>query len=204
MRAVVVASLFVAACVFQTWAAGLPPPAAVERAEEVKPPTPEGWDLFESPEGRFSILLPTHRRTAEAEDDGIVVHIVQARAQDACEYAVLWSDTADIGRADALSALLASIAEGRGVSAEQGDMLAGQDRRSGLPGRMLRGASAQAEMDLRAYADGARVYQLYAVCPRATAMDTQGQERTSFELAEAERRAFLGSFSVKSAGAPGR
>src|SRR5262245_48667980 len=62
------------------------------KAEEILPPTPEGWDLFESPEGHFSILLPTRRVETETEDGGVKMHVVQARTADDCQYAVLWSD----------------------------------------------------------------------------------------------------------------
>jgi hypothetical protein len=204
MRILAVVGLVAVALTLGQEAAARPPSQGAARAEEVRTATPEGWDVFESAEGRFSILLPTHRRTAEAEDNGIVVHIVQARALDDCEYAVLWSDPGGVGRADTLAALLSAIAEGRGVSGEHGDVVAGQDRRSGLNGRKLQGASERAEMDLRAYADGGRLYQIYAMCPREKVVDRQGQEHASFDFAEPERRAFFASFVVEKADSAAR
>lgn len=177
--------------------AAAPPQREVVRAEEIRPDPPEGWDVFESPDGRFSIFLPAHRVSSEAEDGGVTVYVVQARTADDCQYAVLWSDENGPDAAGALSSLLSSIADGRGVSTDHGDLVAGQDRRAGLPGQRLRGSSARAEMDLRAYADGPRVYQLYAICPRAMVKDTGGGEHSAFALAAPERRAFFGSFAVE-------
>jgi len=176
-----------------------PPPAPhlTMKAEEIRPPTPDGWDVFESAEGRFSILLPTRRIESEAEDAGVKVHVVQARTADDCQYAVLWSDQDAPVSPSTLPALLGSVAEGRGVSSDHGNLVAGQDRRSGLPGQRLRGSSDRAEMDLRAYADGPRVYQLYAICPKEMIHDTEGGEHTAFAFAEPERRAFFASFEVK-------
>lgn len=167
------------------------------KAEEVRPAAPDGWDLFQSPEGHFSILLPTRRVETETEDGGVKMHVVQARTADDCQYAVLWSDDNGPDAASALSGLLASIAEGRGVSSDHGSLIAGADRRAGLPGQRLRGSSARAEMDLRAYADGSRVYQLYAICPKEMIHDTAGGEHTAFAFAERERRAFFASFDVE-------
>jgi hypothetical protein len=178
-------------------AAPPPPPREVVRAEEIRPDPPLGWDLFEAEDGRFSILLPTHRVTSEAADAGVVVHVVQARTDDGCQYAVLWSDDNGPDAAASLPALLASIAQGRGVSSDHGDLVAGQDRRAGLPGQRLRGSSEKADMDLRAYADGPRVYQLYAICPRKTVRDTRGGTHSVFAFVEPERLAFFGSFEVR-------
>jgi hypothetical protein len=166
------------------------------RAEELKPPTPAGWEVFQDPEGTFSVLLPAHRRTAVAEDDGILVNLVQARADDDCEYAVLWSDGNPPDTAEKLPALLADTADGRGVSTDLGSFEAGQDRRSGLDGRRLHGVSERAEMDLRAYTDGSRLYKLYAVCPKATVTDTDGQAHSAWEFATSQRRAFFASFEA--------
>ena len=178
--------------------AGSPPPQrASVKAEEIRPAPPAGWDLFESPEGHFSILLPTRRVETETEDGGVRMHVVSARTADDCQYAVLWSDDNGSDAASTLSGLLASIADGRGVSSDQGSLIAGPDRRSGLPGQHLRGSSARAEMDLRAYADGPRVYQLYAICPKEMIHDTAGGEHTAFAFAEPERRAFFASFDVE-------
>lgn len=199
MRAIVLGILLLLACASGAQAAkrqAAKAPREVAKAEELKPVTPEGWDLFEDPERRFSILLPTHRRTAEAEDDGIPVHIVQARSDDDCEYAVLWSDGATPQIAESLQALLASVAEGRGVSGDHGSVEAGEDRRAGLHGRRLRGTSERSEMDLRAYTDGVRLYKLYAVCPKVDAGDVNGKRYTAFQFAEPQRRAFFGSFTV--------
>ena len=176
--------------------AGSPPPRDSVRAEEIRPAPPEGWEFFQPPDGRFSIALPAHRVTSEAEDGGVTVHVVQARTRDDCQYAVLWSDGNGPNPAGTLADLLSSIAAGRGVSAENGSLTAGQDQRAGLPGRRLRGVSDKAEMDLRAYADGSRVYQLYAVCPRLMLRDTAGVEHSLFTFTEPERRAFFGSFDV--------
>jgi hypothetical protein len=52
-------------------------------------------------------------------------------------------------------------------------------------------------MDLRAYADGPRVYQLYAICPKEMIHDTTGGEHTAFAFSERERRAFFASFDVE-------
>ncbi|HEX5042219.1 MAG TPA: hypothetical protein VFV75_04890 [Candidatus Polarisedimenticolaceae bacterium] len=177
--------------------AGAPPQRESVKAEEILPPAPEGWDLFESPEGHFSILLPTRRVETETEDAGVRMHVVQARTADDCLYAVLWSDDNGPDAASTLSGLLASIAEGRGVSSDHGSLIAGADRRAGLPGHRLKGSSARAEMDLRAYADGPRVYQLYAICPKEMIHDTAGGEHTAFAFAERERRAFFASFDVE-------
>ena len=176
--------------------AGAPPQRESVKAEEIRPPAPEGWDVFESPEGHFSILLPTRRVETETEDGGMRMHVVQARTADDCQYAVLWSDDNGPDAASTLAGLLASIAEGRGVSSDHGSLIAGADRRAGLPGQRLRGSSARAEMDLRAYADGTRVYQLYAICPKEMIHDTAGGEHTAFAFAERERRAFFSSFDV--------
>ena len=177
-------------------AASPPPEREVVRAEEIRPDPPQGWEPFEAEDGRFSILLPAHRVKSEAEDAGVVVHVVQARTEDGCLYAVLWSDENGPEAVAALPALLSSIAHGRGVSSDHGDLVSGQDRRAGLPGQRLRGSSEEADMDLRAYADGPRVYQLYAVCPRETLRDTRGGEHPLFAFAEPERLAFFGSFEV--------
>jgi hypothetical protein len=206
MRAIVVSLLLLAQGAVPALAAkrtaakpARPDAAAREsvRAEELKPPTPAGWEAFQDPEGTFSVLLPAHRRTAMAEDDGILVNLVQARAEDDCEYAVLWSDGNPPDTAEKLPALLAAIAEGRGISSSLGSFEAGQDRRSGLIGRRLHGVSERHELDLRAYSDGARLYKLYAVCPKVMLTDTEGQERPTWEFALAQRRAFFGSFDVK-------
>jgi len=178
-------------------AAAAPPPRESVKAEEVLPAAPEGWDLFESPEGHFSILLPTRRVETETEDGGVRMHVVQARTADDCQYAVLWSDDNGPDAASTLTGLLASIAEGRGVSSDHGSMVSGPERRSGLPGQRLRGSSVRAEMDLRAYADGPRVYQLYAICPKEMIHDTNGGEHTAFAFSERERRAFFASFEVE-------
>jgi hypothetical protein len=178
-------------------AAAPPAPHLSMKAEEVRPPAPEGWDLFESADGRFSILLPTRRVESEAEDGGVKVHVVQARTADDCQYAVLWSDEDAPVSPGTLPALLGSVAEGRGVSGDHGSLVAGQDRRGGLTGQRLRGSSERTEMDLRAYADGVRVYQLYAICPKEMIHDSAGGEHTAFAFAEPERRAFFASFEVK-------
>jgi len=177
--------------------AAAPPQRESVKAEEVLPATPDGWDLFESPEGHFSILLPTRRIETETADGGMRMHVVQARTADDCQYAVLWSDDNGPDAASTLSGLLASIADGRGVSSDHGSLIAGPERRSGLPGQRLRGSSERAEMDLRAYADGPRIYQLYAICPKEMVYDTTGAKHTAFAFAERERRAFFGSFSVQ-------
>ena len=176
--------------------AASPPERESVRAEEIRPAAPEGWDLFESPEGHFVILLPTRRIETETEDGGVRMHVVQARTADDCQYAVLWSDDNGPDAASTLSGLLASIAEGRGVSSDHGSLIAGADRRAGLPGQRLRGSSERAEMDLRAYADGPRIYQLYAICPRDMIQDRGGREHSAFSFAERERRAFFASFDV--------
>ena len=109
--------------------AGSPPQREAVRAEEIRPDAPEGWDLFQSPDGRFSILLPVHRVTSEAEDGGVTVHVVQARTADDCQYAVLWSDENGPDAVSALGELLSSIAAGRGVGRER-NLVAGWDARA--------------------------------------------------------------------------
>ena len=176
--------------------AAAPPQRESVKAEEILPAAPDGWDLFESPEGHFSVLLPTRRIETETQDGGVRVHVVQARTADDCQYAVLWSDDNGPDAASTLSGLLASIADGRGVSSDHGSLIVGPERRSGLPGQRLRGSSGRAEMDLRAYADGPRIYQLYAICPKEMVYDTTGGKHTAFAFAERERRAFFASFEV--------
>ena len=197
MRRVPALGLAVALLSPAAYAGSAPPQRESVRAEEIRPPAPEGWDVFESPEGHFSILLPTRRVETETEDGGVRMHVVQARTADDCQYAVLWSDDNGPDAASTLAGLVASIADGRGVSSDHGSLIAGADRRSGLPGQRLRGSSSRAEMDLRAYADGPRVYQLYAICPKEMIHDTAGGEHTAFAFAERERRAFFGSFDVQ-------